>query len=57
MDNEALSFLPYLVLEMREPRQTVFKLVHAFLKRMCLVYPAKKVFGFLMESIKSNNTK
>ncbi|XP_054691558.1 cytoskeleton-associated protein 5-like [Grus americana] len=56
-DNEALSFLPYLVLKMGEPRQTVLKLVHTVLKRMCLVYPAKKVFGFLMEGIKSNNTK
>ncbi|XP_010571421.1 PREDICTED: cytoskeleton-associated protein 5-like [Haliaeetus leucocephalus] len=57
MDDEAFSFLPYLILKMGEPRQTVIKLVHAVLKRMCLVYPAKKVFGFLMEGIKSNNTK
>lgn len=57
MDEEAFSFLPYLILKMGEPRQTVIKLVHAVLKRMCLVYPAKKVFGFLMEGIKSNNTK
>ncbi|PKK20936.1 cytoskeleton-associated protein 5 [Columba livia] len=57
MDNEAFSLLPYLVLKMGEPRQTVLKLVHATLKRICLVYPASKVFGFLMEGIKSNNTK
>ncbi|XP_050758614.1 cytoskeleton-associated protein 5-like [Gymnogyps californianus] len=56
-DDEAFSFLPYVVLKMGEPRQTVLKLVHAVLKRMCLVYPAKKVFGFLMEGIKSNNAK
>ncbi|XP_061308171.1 cytoskeleton-associated protein 5-like [Pezoporus flaviventris] len=57
MDNEAVSFLPYLILKMGEPRQTVLRLVHAILKRMCLIYPPKKVFGFLMEGIKSNNTK
>ncbi|XP_065496630.1 cytoskeleton-associated protein 5-like [Caloenas nicobarica] len=57
MDNEAFSLLPYLVLKMGEPRQTVLKLLHATLKRICLVYPARKVFGFLMEGIKSNNTK
>uniref|UniRef100_A0A8C9L6N7 TOG domain-containing protein n=1 Tax=Pavo cristatus TaxID=9049 RepID=A0A8C9L6N7_PAVCR len=56
-ENEALSFLPYLVLKMGEPRKFVFKLVRAVLKGTCLVYPAKKVFGFLMESIKFKNTK
>ncbi|KAK4819886.1 hypothetical protein QYF61_014554 [Mycteria americana] len=34
MDNEAFSFLPYLVLKMGEPRQTVLKLVCAVLKRI-----------------------
>ncbi|XP_010018318.1 PREDICTED: cytoskeleton-associated protein 5-like [Nestor notabilis] len=57
MNNEAISFLPYLILKMGEPRQTVLRLVHAILKRMCLIYPPKKVFGFLVEGIKSSNTK
>ncbi|KAM4659649.1 LOW QUALITY PROTEIN: cytoskeleton-associated protein 5-like [Amazona ochrocephala] len=57
MDDEAISFLPYLILKMGEPRQTVLRLVHAILKRMCLIYLLKKVFGFLMDGIKSSNTK
>ncbi|XP_033919680.1 cytoskeleton-associated protein 5-like [Melopsittacus undulatus] len=57
MDSEAISFLPYLILKMGDPRQTVCRLVHAIMKRMCLIYPPKKVFGFLMEGIKSSNTK
>ncbi|XP_072201089.1 cytoskeleton-associated protein 5-like [Excalfactoria chinensis] len=56
-ENEALSFLPYLVLKMGETGKFVFKLLHAVLKGTCLVYPARKVFGFLMESIKFKNTK
>uniref|UniRef100_A0A8B9BTH4 TOG domain-containing protein n=1 Tax=Anser brachyrhynchus TaxID=132585 RepID=A0A8B9BTH4_9AVES len=56
-ENEALSFLPYLVLKMGEPRKVICKLVHAVLKSMCLVYPAKKVFSFLMEGIKFQNAK
>uniref|UniRef100_A0A493T2D1 TOG domain-containing protein n=1 Tax=Anas platyrhynchos platyrhynchos TaxID=8840 RepID=A0A493T2D1_ANAPP len=56
-ENEALSFLPYLVLKIGEPRKVICKLVHAVLKGTCLVYPAKKVFSFLMEGIKFQNTK
>ncbi|KAM9184366.1 cytoskeleton-associated protein 5-like [Mergus octosetaceus] len=56
-ENEALSFLPYLILKMGEPRKVICKLVHAVLKGTCLVYPAKKVFSFLMEGIKFQNTK
>lgn len=57
MENEALSFLPYLVLKIGEPRKVICKLVHTVLKGTCLVYPAKKVFSFLMEGIKVQNTK
>lgn len=56
MDNETFCFLPYLVPKRGKPRQTVLKWVRANLRRMCLVYPAKKVFVFLMEGMKSNNT-
>ncbi|XP_035190680.1 cytoskeleton-associated protein 5-like [Oxyura jamaicensis] len=56
-ENEALSFLPYLVLKMGDPRKVICKLVHAVLKGMCLVYPPKKVFSFLMEGIKFQNAK
>uniref|UniRef100_A0A8B9T6I9 TOG domain-containing protein n=1 Tax=Anas platyrhynchos TaxID=8839 RepID=A0A8B9T6I9_ANAPL len=57
MENEALSFLPYLVLKIGEPRKVICKLVHAVLEGTCLVYPAKKVFSFLMEGIKFQNAK
>ncbi|XP_009680506.2 cytoskeleton-associated protein 5-like [Struthio camelus] len=57
MENEASYLFPYLVMKTGESKEAVLKLVHAVLKRICLVYPASKVFSFLMEGVKSKNAK
>ncbi|XP_069479300.1 cytoskeleton-associated protein 5 isoform X2 [Ambystoma mexicanum] len=56
-ENEATSFIPYLVLKVGEPKDLVRKDVRAILSKMCLVYPASKMFNFIMEGTKSKNSK
>lgn len=54
---EATSFIPYLLLKVGEPKDVVRKDVRAILNKMCQVYPASKMFNFVMEGIKSKNSK
>ncbi|XP_041074524.1 cytoskeleton-associated protein 5-like isoform X2 [Polyodon spathula] len=54
---EASSFIPYLVLKVGESKDVVRKDVRALLNMMCKVYPASKVFTFLMDGTKSKNSK
>ncbi|XP_028287106.1 cytoskeleton-associated protein 5 isoform X2 [Parambassis ranga] len=54
---EANSFIPYLILKVGESKDVVRKDVRAILGMMCKVYPASKVFPFLMEGAKSKNSK
>nr|DBA17482.1 TPA: hypothetical protein GDO54_002918 [Pyxicephalus adspersus] len=54
---EATSFIPYLLLKVGEPKDLVRKDVRAILNKMCQVYPASKMFNFVMEGIKSKNSK
>ncbi|XP_010222690.1 PREDICTED: cytoskeleton-associated protein 5-like [Tinamus guttatus] len=57
MENEASYLFPYLIMKMGTSKEAVLRLVHTALKKICLVYPASKVFGFLMEGVKSKNAK
>ncbi|XP_041794840.1 cytoskeleton-associated protein 5 isoform X1 [Chelmon rostratus] len=54
---EANSFAPYLILKVGESKDVVRKDVRAILAMLCKVYPASKVFPFLMEGTKSKNSK
>uniref|UniRef100_A0A8C5I1M8 TOG domain-containing protein n=1 Tax=Gouania willdenowi TaxID=441366 RepID=A0A8C5I1M8_GOUWI len=54
---EANSFVPYLILKVGESKDVVRKDVRAILTMLCKVYPASKVFTFLMEGTKSKNSK
>ncbi|XP_032379161.1 cytoskeleton-associated protein 5 isoform X1 [Etheostoma spectabile] len=54
---EANSFVPYLILKVGEPKDVVRKDVRAILTMLCKVYPASKVFPFLMDGTKSKNSK
>uniref|UniRef100_A0A672HCF7 Cytoskeleton associated protein 5 n=1 Tax=Salarias fasciatus TaxID=181472 RepID=A0A672HCF7_SALFA len=54
---EASSFVPYLILKVGESKDVVRKDVRAILAMLCKVYPASKVFPFLMEGTKSKNSK
>ncbi|CAM5137658.1 unnamed protein product [Eretmochelys imbricata] len=56
-EHEATSFLPYLVMKMGETKEVLLREVHAVLKRVCLVYPARKMFSFIMEGTRSKNAK
>uniref|UniRef100_A0A8U8C9N0 Cytoskeleton associated protein 5 n=1 Tax=Geospiza parvula TaxID=87175 RepID=A0A8U8C9N0_GEOPR len=56
-ENEASSFIPYLILKVGEPKDVIRKDVRAILNRMCLIYPASKMFPFIMEGTKSKNSK
>ncbi|XP_047451779.1 cytoskeleton-associated protein 5 isoform X2 [Mugil cephalus] len=54
---EATSFVPYLILKVGESKDVVRKDVRAILNMLCKVYPASKVFPFLMDGTKSKNSK
>nr|XP_040018172.1 cytoskeleton-associated protein 5-A isoform X2 [Gasterosteus aculeatus aculeatus] len=54
---EANSFIPYLILKVGESKDVVSQDVRAILASMCKVYPASKVFPFLMDGTKSKNSK
>ncbi|XP_056271762.1 cytoskeleton-associated protein 5 isoform X2 [Pseudoliparis swirei] len=56
-ENEANSFIPYLILKVGESKDVVRKDVRAILAMLCKVYPASKVFPFLMDGTKSKNSK
>ncbi|KAG7269929.1 hypothetical protein CRUP_017674 [Coryphaenoides rupestris] len=56
-DYEANSFVPYLILKMGESKDGVRKDVRAIVTLLCKVYPAAKVFPFLMDGTKSKNSK
>ncbi|XP_063145766.1 cytoskeleton-associated protein 5 isoform X3 [Candoia aspera] len=56
-ENEATSFIPYLILKVGEPKDVIRRDVRAILNRMCLVYPASKMFTFIMDGTKSKNSK
>ncbi|XP_035251998.1 cytoskeleton-associated protein 5-like isoform X2 [Anguilla anguilla] len=54
---EASSFIPYLILKVGESKDVVRKDVRGILAMLCKVYPASKVFTFLMDGTKSKNSK
>ncbi|XP_034021555.1 cytoskeleton-associated protein 5-like isoform X2 [Thalassophryne amazonica] len=54
---EANSFVPYLIRKVGESRDVVLKDVRAILTMLCNVYPASKIFPFLMDGTKSKNSK
>ncbi|KAL7992320.1 hypothetical protein Chor_016576 [Crotalus horridus] len=56
-ENEATSFIPYLILKVGESKDVIRRDVRAILNRMCLVYPASKMFTFIMDGTKSKNSK
>uniref|UniRef100_A0A8C8E697 Cytoskeleton associated protein 5 n=1 Tax=Otus sunia TaxID=257818 RepID=A0A8C8E697_9STRI len=51
--NKALAVM----VEVGEPKDVIRKDVRAILNRMCLIYPASKMFTFIMEGTKSKNSK
>ncbi|XP_059831965.1 cytoskeleton-associated protein 5 isoform X3 [Hypanus sabinus] len=56
-ENEATSFIPYLINKVGEPKDVIRKDVRSILNMMCKVYPASKMFSLIMEGLKSKNSK
>ncbi|XP_063053472.1 cytoskeleton-associated protein 5 isoform X2 [Engraulis encrasicolus] len=56
-DYEASSFTPYLILKVGESKDVVRKDVRAILSMLNKVYPASKLFPFIMDGTKSKNSK
>lgn len=56
-EQEANSFIPYLILKVGESKDVVRKDVRAIMGMLCKVYPASRMFPFLMEGTKSKNSK
>ncbi|XP_066276419.1 cytoskeleton-associated protein 5-like isoform X5 [Branchiostoma lanceolatum] len=57
LDIEANSFLPYLVIKVGDSKDVIRKDVRAILKVITKVYPASKIFPFLMDGVRSKNAK
>ncbi|XP_069680440.1 protein mini spindles isoform X4 [Periplaneta americana] len=56
-DNEASSFIPYLILKIGDPKDAVRNGVRALFRQIERVYPATKLFGYVMEGLKSKNAR
>ncbi|XP_048366444.1 cytoskeleton-associated protein 5-like [Sphaerodactylus townsendi] len=54
-ENEASSFLPYLLLKMGATKESILKEVQAIVKQTILIYPVSKIFCFLLEGAKGKN--
>ncbi|XP_070200256.1 cytoskeleton-associated protein 5-like isoform X2 [Littorina saxatilis] len=56
-DLDANSFIPYLVQKVGDSKDNVRRDVRSIFKLICKVYPASKFFVFLLDGIKSKNSK
>lgn len=56
-DLDASSFIPYLVLKVGESKDNVRRDVRTIFKQICKVHPASKLFVYLLDGVKSKNSK
>ena len=56
-DIEATSFIPYLVQKIGDPKDQIRASCKSILKLMCKLYPASKLFTFIMTGIGTKNAK
>jgi len=54
---EATSFIPYLVIKIGDPKDQIRASCKTILKLLCKLYPASKLFSFLMVGIGTKNAK
>lgn len=54
---EATSFIPYLVIKIGDPKDQIRASCKSILRLICKIYPASKLFGFLMVGISTKNAK
>lgn len=51
---EAVSFLPFLINKVGDPKEVMRSRVRAILNSLCRVYPPSKMFNWLLESVASS---
>ncbi|XP_064635641.1 cytoskeleton-associated protein 5-like isoform X2 [Lineus longissimus] len=56
-DLEANSFIPYLVNKVGDPKDAVRGPIRRIFKQICKVFPASKMFNFIIDGLKSKNSK
>ncbi|XP_033166311.1 protein mini spindles isoform X4 [Drosophila mauritiana] len=56
-ENEGSSFVPHLLLKIGDPKDAVRNGVRRVLRQVILVFPYVKVFGYVMEGLKSKNAR
>lgn len=56
-EQEALSFVPYLILKIGDPKDAVRNSVKSLFKQLERIYPASKLFVFLLDGLKSKNAR
>ncbi|XP_026670191.1 protein mini spindles isoform X2 [Ceratina calcarata] len=57
LENEAASFIPYLLIKIGDPKDAVRNGIRALFKQIALVYPVSKLFSYVMEGLKSKNAR
>ncbi|XP_076386663.1 msps cytoskeleton-associated protein 5 isoform X2 [Megachile rotundata] len=57
LENEAASFIPYLIIKIGDPKDAVRNGVRSLFKQIALVYPVSKLFSYVMEGLKSKNAR
>ncbi|XP_033322448.2 msps cytoskeleton-associated protein 5 isoform X2 [Megalopta genalis] len=57
LENEAASFIPYLIIKIGDPKDAVRNGVRALFKQIALVYPISRLFSYIMEGLKSKNAR
>ncbi|XP_058791056.1 protein mini spindles isoform X2 [Phymastichus coffea] len=57
LENEAASFIPYLIIKIGDPKDAVRNGVKALFKQIAAVYPVSKLFSYVMEGLKSKNAR
>ena len=56
-DIEAVSFIPYLITKVGDPKDQVRNSIKQIFKHMCQVYPVSKFSPYLMDGLKNKNAK
>ena len=54
---EASAFLPHFVNKAGDSKETIRVKIRGILKKLCRIYPASKLFGYLLEGVKSKNAR
>lgn len=54
---EACCFLPHFVLRAGEMKEPIKNRIRGIYRQLCRVYPASKIFAFLMEGLKSKSSR